>query len=176
MRKCVLCHMQTKRSRSACASAQSDQRLCCSLPRPNDTSSLYIRNSKILADLCSWAGQFVSCLVGDSRRHIFSWHDSYIVISVIVLQRIVRRSDLVQVVQLGLLSDVLLWQCYMGKSAGKKRGFYCAFPSNTKGFLSHWLCIDKRVDQRTVSFFHWLSCRFTQVDDNDMRGVINIFW
>ena len=25
----------------------------------------------MLAGLCSWAGQFVSCLVGDSRRHIF---------------------------------------------------------------------------------------------------------
>ena len=57
---------------------QSDQRLCCSLPRQNDTSSLYIRNFKILAGLCSWAGQFVSCLAGDSRRHIFSWHGSYV--------------------------------------------------------------------------------------------------
>ena len=45
MRKCVLCHMRT--------SAQSDQRLCCSLPRQNGTSSLYIRNFKILAGLCS---------------------------------------------------------------------------------------------------------------------------
>ena len=65
------------RRRSACASAQSDQRLFCSLPRQNDTSSLYIRNFKILAGLCSWAGQFVSCLVGDSRRHIFSWRSSF---------------------------------------------------------------------------------------------------
>ena len=72
----AICEQQ--RHRSACASAQSDQRLCCSLPRQNDTSRLYIRNFKILAGLCSWAGQFVSCLVGDSRRHIFSWRGSII--------------------------------------------------------------------------------------------------
>ena len=33
MRKCVLCHMQTTKCRSVCASAQSDQHLCCSLLR-----------------------------------------------------------------------------------------------------------------------------------------------
>ena len=73
----AICEQQ--RRRSACASAQSDQCLCCSLPRQNDTSSLYIRNFKILAGLCSWADQFASCLVGDSRRHIFSWHGSNII-------------------------------------------------------------------------------------------------
>ena len=72
----AICEQQ--RRRSACASAQSDQRLCCLRPRQNDTSSLYIRNFKILAGLCSWAGQFVSCLVGDSRRHIFSWRGAVI--------------------------------------------------------------------------------------------------
>ena len=68
---------EQQRRRSACASAQSDQCLCYSLPRQNDTSSLYIRNFKILAGLCSWIDQFVSCLVGDSRSHIFSWRASY---------------------------------------------------------------------------------------------------
>ena len=48
-----------------------------SLPRQNDTSSLYIRNFKIPAGLCSRAGQFVSRLVGDSRRHIVSWRGSF---------------------------------------------------------------------------------------------------
>ena len=72
----VICEQQ--RRRSTCASAQSDQRFCCSLPRQNDTSSLYIRNFNSLAGLCSGAGQFVSCLVGDSRRHIFSWRGSSI--------------------------------------------------------------------------------------------------
>ena len=70
----AICEQQ--RRRSACASAQSDQRLCRSLRRQNDTSSLYIRNFKILAGRCSSAGQFVACLVGDSWRHIFSWHGS----------------------------------------------------------------------------------------------------
>ena len=67
----AICEQQ--RRSSACASAQSDQCLCCSLPKQNDTSSLRIRNFKILAGLCSWAGQFVSWLVGDSWKHIFSW-------------------------------------------------------------------------------------------------------
>ena len=75
----AICEQQ--RCRSACASALSDQCLCCSLPRQNDTSSLYIRNFKILAGLCSWAGQFVSCLVGDSRRHIFSSCGSFLLFS-----------------------------------------------------------------------------------------------
>ena len=44
MRKYVLFHMRTTK-----AQAQSDQHLCCSLPRQNDTSSLYIQNFKILA-------------------------------------------------------------------------------------------------------------------------------
>ena len=43
----AICEQQ--RCRSACASAQSDQRLCCSLLRRNDSSSLCIRNFKILA-------------------------------------------------------------------------------------------------------------------------------
>ena len=68
----AICEQQ--RRRSACASVQSDQPLCCSLPRQNDTSSLYNRNFEILAGLCSC--QFVSCLVGDSRRQIFTWRGS----------------------------------------------------------------------------------------------------
>ena len=30
-----------------------------------------------LASLCSWAGQFESDQVGNSRRHVFSWRGSY---------------------------------------------------------------------------------------------------
>ena len=74
-----ICEQQ--RCRSACAATQSDQCLSCSLPRQNDTASLYIQNFKILAGLCSWAGQFVSCLVGDSQRHIFSWRGLYVTFS-----------------------------------------------------------------------------------------------
>ena len=73
----VICEQQ--RRRSACASARSDQRLCCSLPRQNGISSLYIRNFKILAGVCSLAGNFVACLIGDSRRYIFSWRGSSVI-------------------------------------------------------------------------------------------------
>ena len=73
MRKCVLCHMQTTKVQISLRMRAVWSAPCCLLPRQNDTSSLYIRNFKILAGLSSWAGQFVSCLVGDSRRHIFSW-------------------------------------------------------------------------------------------------------
>ena len=50
----VICEQQ--RRRSACASAQSDQRLCCSLLRWYDISRFYSRNFKSLASCCSWGG------------------------------------------------------------------------------------------------------------------------
>ena len=37
----------------------------------------YSWNFKTLASFCSWAGQFVPGLVGNSRRHILSCHGSY---------------------------------------------------------------------------------------------------
>ena len=79
MRKCVFCHIWTTK-------AQISLRIRAVWSAPLlfaakiDTSSLYIRNFKILAGLCSWAGQSLSCLVGDSRRHIFSWRGSFITI------------------------------------------------------------------------------------------------
>ena len=42
----AICDQQ--RRRSACASAKSDQHLCCSLPRQYDISSIYIGNFMIL--------------------------------------------------------------------------------------------------------------------------------
>ena len=69
----AICEQQ--RRRSACASAQSDQRLCFSLPRKYNISSFYIRNLKPLASLCGWAGQWV--LPGRKpRRQVFSWRGS----------------------------------------------------------------------------------------------------
>ena len=56
----AICNQQ--RRRSACASAQSDQRLCCLLPGSYNTSSFYIRNFKSLAIFWSWAGWFESYL------------------------------------------------------------------------------------------------------------------
>ena len=74
MRKCVLCHMRTTK-------VQISLRIRTVWSAPllfaANTSSLYIWNFKILPGLCSWACQFVSCLIGDFRRHIFSWRGSF---------------------------------------------------------------------------------------------------
>ena len=64
MRKPVLAICEQQRCRSARASAQSDQHICCSLPRYN-TFSFYIQNFKTLARLCSWVGRFESYLVAN---------------------------------------------------------------------------------------------------------------
>ena len=53
---------EQQRYRSTCASAQSDQHLCCLLPRYYYISCFYIRNFKTLASF--W-------------RQIFSWRGSY---------------------------------------------------------------------------------------------------
>ena len=71
----VICEQQ--RRRSACASAQSDQRLCFSLLRWFNTSRFYSRNFKTLASFCGCADRFVSGLVGNSRRHVLTCRGSY---------------------------------------------------------------------------------------------------
>ena len=67
--KTCFCHMRTtkNRCRSACTSVQSDQLLCCSLPRSYNTFSFYIWNIITLAGLFSWAGRFVSYLVANPK-------------------------------------------------------------------------------------------------------------
>ena len=70
----AICEQQ--RHRSACTSAQSDQRLCCSLLRLYYTYTYYIQNFKSLASPCSWAGRFESYLVANPRRQVFSWRGS----------------------------------------------------------------------------------------------------
>ena len=65
MRKPVYAICEQRRRRSDCASAQSDQRLCCSLLGEYNISTFYNRNFKILASLCGWAVQFESHLVGN---------------------------------------------------------------------------------------------------------------
>ena len=71
----VICEQQ--RHRSACTSTQSDQHLCCLLLRKYNISRFYSRNFKTLASLCGCAGWFVSGLVGNSRRHVFSRRGSH---------------------------------------------------------------------------------------------------
>ena len=65
MRKSVLVICEQQRCRSACASAESDQHLCCSLNRQSNISSFYIPNFKPLASICGSAGRLESHLVGN---------------------------------------------------------------------------------------------------------------
>ena len=63
MRKPVYAISEQQRRRTVCASAQSDQHLCCSLPRSYDTATFYIQNFKPLHRVCGCAGPFESTLV-----------------------------------------------------------------------------------------------------------------
>ena len=65
----------------SCASALSDQRLYCSLPRYYDTPSFYIWNFKPPPSFCGCAGRFVSYLIANledrfshEEAHIILWH------------------------------------------------------------------------------------------------------
>ena len=78
MRKPVLCHMRTARCRSASTFTQSDQCLCCSLPRKYNPYSCYTENFKTLSSFHSWADWFESFLVPYCRRQVFSWLGPYI--------------------------------------------------------------------------------------------------
>ena len=74
-----MCHVicEQQRRRSACASAQTEQHLCCLLLRKYNISRFYSRNFKTLASFCGCASQFVSGLVGNSQRHVLSCRSSY---------------------------------------------------------------------------------------------------
>ena len=78
--KTCFCHMRKQRCRSACASAQSDQRLCYSLLRQYNTSSFFIRNFKPVVSFCGCAGRFVSDLVTNPEDR-FSRGEAHMVIT-----------------------------------------------------------------------------------------------
>ena len=61
MRKLIYAICEQQRRSSACASAQSDQHLCCSLP------SFYTRNFKLIAGFCGCACRFESYLVENPK-------------------------------------------------------------------------------------------------------------
>ena len=65
MRKPVFALCGQQRRKSACASAQSDQHLCCLLLRQYNTCSCYVLNLKTLASFCGCTGRFVSYLVAN---------------------------------------------------------------------------------------------------------------
>ena len=71
MRKPVYAICKQQRRRSACASAKSDQCLCCSLSGEYETSTCYSRNFKTLASLTSWAGHSESYLVTNPEDRFF---------------------------------------------------------------------------------------------------------
>ena len=82
MRKPVFAICKQQRHRSACTSAQSDQCLCCSLPRKYNISSFY--NFKPLANFCGCAGRFESYLVekpedrfSRDEAHVTDEHNHY---------------------------------------------------------------------------------------------------
>ena len=90
MRKPVYDKCEQQRRRSACASVQSDKRLCYSLLRYYNTSRFYIQNFKPLASRCS---RFESYLVGNPEdrfshdvAHIFL-HDSLSVLFLFFCKR-----------------------------------------------------------------------------------------
>ena len=74
MRKHAYAKCKQQRRRSAWASTQSDQRLCCSLP---NTFNCYICNFKTLASLQVTLGKPVWVIPGRKpRRQVFSWRGS----------------------------------------------------------------------------------------------------
>ena len=72
MRKPVFPICKQQRRRSACAFAQSDQHLSCSLLRQYNTCTCYIKNFKTLASFCGCSGWFESTLVGNPEEG-FLW-------------------------------------------------------------------------------------------------------
>ena len=80
MRKPVYAICEQHRCRSACAFAQSDRHLCCSLPRQYNISSFYIQNFKPLASFCGCAGRFESYLVANPENR-FSRDKAHIDVS-----------------------------------------------------------------------------------------------
>ena len=90
----VICEQQ--RRRSACASAQSEQRLYCSLLRYYNISRFYSRNFKTLASFCGCAGRPVCVWPGRKLpkiRFVVSWLN-YILISCVNAHACVYKDTL----------------------------------------------------------------------------------
>ena len=78
MRKPVYAICKQQRRRSACASTQSDQHLCCSLPRQYNISSFFIRNFKplVLASVAVQAGlSLTEDRFSNEKAHMVSEHN-----------------------------------------------------------------------------------------------------
>ena len=77
MRKPVYAICERQRRRSACSSAQPDQRLCCLQSRWYNSSSFYIQNCKPLASFCGCTVRFESYLV-ENPEDRFSRDEAHI--------------------------------------------------------------------------------------------------
>ena len=73
-RKPVFAICEQQRRRSACASAQTDQHLCCSLLRQHNTYTCYIQNFKTLAE------QAESHLVANPKDRVSRDEANFIVV------------------------------------------------------------------------------------------------
>ena len=82
MRTPVYAICDQQRRRSACASAQSDQRLCWSLPRYYNSSSFYSQNFKPLPSFYGCAGWFESYLVANPEDR-FSHDEAHLMPSMV---------------------------------------------------------------------------------------------
>ena len=78
MRKCVLCHMRTIKAQISLRIRAVWSAPLLFLLRKYNISRFYSRNFKTLISFCGCAGRFVSGLVGNSRRHVFSCRDSFV--------------------------------------------------------------------------------------------------
>ena len=91
MRKPAYAIGEHQRRRSACASAQSDQRLCCSLHRSYNSSNFYIQYFKPLPSFCGCAGRFESTLFANPEDR-FSCDEAPLSLS---LRRIIPVSTVI---------------------------------------------------------------------------------
>ena len=80
------------RRRPACASAQSDQRLCYSRFVKHHIQACYKRSFIFLASLCSWAGLFESHFVGNPEDR-FSRDEAHLYVNIAGVKSNSIRND-----------------------------------------------------------------------------------
>ena len=64
---------EQQRRRSVCASAESDQHLCCSLPRQYNILSIYIGKFMTLASFFKWADRLGYILHKKKKKNNYRW-------------------------------------------------------------------------------------------------------
>ena len=112
MRKPVLAICEQQRRRSACASALSDQHLCCSLLGWNNTSTCNIQKFKTLASFWSWESRFESTLVKNPEdrfsRDVAQLLSSIAKYNLILFLRLFKNSVCIFICTLSLIVQTVL--------------------------------------------------------------------